>query len=161
VKFRITLLVLLLLGGNPCAAFAGEAAIVAIIAPEPVVVARGQSAEVSVRAKIQRGFHIQANPAVDEFLIPTTLALEASAGIVTGKPLYPAGVPYRLQGSTRDLLTYEDEATITVPIRVTNSAPRGKSRLSGKLNFQPCDARRCLFPRSVPVSIPVNIVDSP
>jgi hypothetical protein len=47
------------------------------------------------------------------------------------------------------------------PIKVTDTASLGNSRLSGKLNFQPCDARRCLFPRAIPVSISANIIDSP
>jgi DsbC/DsbD-like thiol-disulfide interchange protein len=159
VNFRTSLLILLLLVGDSGTAFPGETAIVAVVTPESVVVARGQSAQVSIRAKIKKGFHIQANPATDEFLIPTTLVLEAAAGIVPGKPVYPAGLPYRLQGGTKDLLTYEDEVTITLPITVMDSAPGGNSRLTGKLNFQPCDDRKCLFPRSVPITVPLIIVD--
>ena len=160
MNFCATILILLFLAGGPGAAFAGPNAIVVVLTPEPVVVARGQSAEAKVRARIQKGFHIQANPAADEFLIPTTLAIEAAAGIVPGTPLYPPGLSYRLKGSTKDLLTYEDEVTITLPVTATGSAPGGVSRLSGKLTFQPCDDRKCLFPRSIPVTVTVNVVET-
>jgi len=79
---------------------------------------------------------------------------------VPDNPVYPPGHPYRLEGSTEDLLTYEDEVTIMLPVKVLDSAPPGNAVLTGKLRFQPCDDRKCLFPRTTPVVIPVEIVDS-
>ncbi len=138
--------------------FSQETLLVSIVPSSPVAVVKGQAAQLSVKAKIKKGFHIQANPASDEFLIPTTLTLQASKAIVSGKPTYPPGRPYRLKGSTIDLLTYKDEVTIKVPVRVMDATPAGKASLIGKLDFQPCNNRKCLFPRSVPVLIPVQIV---
>ncbi len=126
----------------------------------PVSVAKGHTAQLTVTAKVKKGFHIQANPAADEFLIPTTLTLQASEGIILDKPVYPPGRPYRLKGSMKYLLTYEDEVTIRLPVRVMDTASVGNVILTGKLGFQPCNDRKCLFPRSVPVIIPVKIVYS-
>jgi len=125
---------------------------------ESVTIAKGQTAQLTVTAKIKKGFHIQANPAADKFLIPTTLAVNAGEGIVVGETVYPPGQLYRLKGSLDDLLTYEDEVTIMLPIQVMDSAPTGNTNLFGNLNFQPCDERQCLFPRSIPIKIPVEIV---
>jgi len=161
VNFRITLFVVLLLFTGYGTVFPQETPIVTIIPSKQVTVAKGQTAQLSVRVKIKKGFHIQANPAADEFLIPATLTVQSNKGSVPGNPVYPPGRPYRLKGSQEDLLTYEDEVMIRLPVKVLDSSPLGNTNLTGGLRFQPCDDRRCFFPRSVPVMIPVKIVRPP
>ena len=158
MNFRITLFLFLLFFIGNGTAFSEEAVFVTIIPSKSVAVAKGGTTQLAVRVKIKKGFHIQANPAAEEFLIPTTLTVKAGAGIVPGEPVYPPGIPYRLKGSKEDLLTYEDEVMIKLPVKVLDSALAGNANLTGELNFQPCDDRRCFFPRSVPVVIPVKIV---
>ena len=161
MKFRITLFLFLLLFAGTEIAFSQEAVLVTIMPSKSVTVTKGQTKQLTVTAKIKKGFHIQANPASDEFLIPTTLTVQSSKGIVTGKPVYPTGTPHKLEGSTEDLLTYEDEVMIRLSVKVLDSSPLGNTNLTGGLRFQPCDDRRCFFPRSVPVMIPVKIVRPP
>lgn len=157
---RVTVLLFLLFFVGNGTVFSQETALVTIMPSKPVAVAKGQTVQLTVTAKIKQGFHIQANPAAEEFLIPTVLTVEASEGVVSGTPVYPPGRAYRLEGSMEDLLTYEDEVTIMLPVQVMDSAPAGNASLTGSLNFQPCNDRTCLFPRSVPVIIPVKIVDA-
>ena len=158
-NFRITLVLFLFLFVFNGMVFSGESQLVTIIPSKEVTVVKGQSAQLSVRIKIKKGFHIQANPASDEFLIPTTLIVQAGKDIVPGKPVYPSGHPYRLIDSTEDLLTYEDEVEINLPVEVLDSAPAGTTSVTGKLRFQSCDDRRCFAPRSISVEIPVKIVE--
>lgn len=158
MKIRIALLVFLFLFVFNGTVFSQETSFLTIIPAKQVTVAKGQTAQLSVRAKIKKGFHIQANPAADEFLIPTTLTVQSSKGIVPEKPVYPPGHPYRLKGSKEDLLTYEDEVVINLSAKVNDSASKGKTSLTGDLRFQPCDDRRCFSPRTIPVTIPVKIV---
>jgi DsbC/DsbD-like thiol-disulfide interchange protein len=159
MNFRITLFLFLFLFVFNGMAFSQESPIVTIIPAEQVAIVKGQTVQLSVRAKIKQGFHVQANPASDEFLIPTTLTVDAGKDIVPGEPVYPGGHPYRLKGSTDDLLTYEDEVLISLPVKVMDSAPAGTTSITGKLRFQSCDDRRCFPPRSISVEIPVKIVD--
>ena len=158
MNFRVIVFLFMMFFVGNGTAFSQETVLVTIMPSKPVTVTKGQTAQLTVTAKIKKGFHIQANPAADEFLIPTILDVQASEGIMPGKPVYPPGRAYRLKGSTEDLLTYEDEVTIRLPIKVMGFASAGNVRLTGKLNFQPCDDRKCLFPRSVPVIIPVKII---
>ena len=159
MNLRITLFLFLLFFACNDTVFSQEIVFVTIMPSKPVAVAKGQETQLSVRVKIKKDFHIQANPAADEFFIPATLTVKAVEGIVPGEPVYPPATRYRLKGSKEDLLTYEDEVMIRLPVKVLDSAPSGKANLTGKLNFQPCDDRRCFFPRSVPVVIPLEIVD--
>ncbi|MFC1843974.1 protein-disulfide reductase DsbD domain-containing protein [Thermodesulfobacteriota bacterium] len=160
MNYRVVIFLLLLIFMGGKMLFAQEAAIVTILPVKQVIAARGETVQLTVRAKIKKGFHIQANPAADEFLIATTLTIEADENIVPGNPVYPPGIPYRLEGSTEDLLTYEDEMSIILPVKVLESASPGKVNITGRLRFQACDDIKCLYPRSIPVVIPVEIVDS-
>jgi DsbC/DsbD-like thiol-disulfide interchange protein len=159
MNFRIPLLLFLFLFVSNGMAYSQETVFVTIMPAKQVTVVKGQTAQLSVRAEIKKGFHIQANPASDDFLIPTTLTMQTSKDIEPGKPVYPAGHPYRLKGSTDDLLTYEDEVMISLPVKVMDSAPAGNTSVTGKLRYQSCDDTRCFAPRSVSVEIPVKIVD--
>ena len=158
MNFRLMILFTLLFFVETGPVFSQETRIVTIMSSKPVAVAKGQITQLTVTAKIKKGFHIQANPAANEFLIPTTLTIQASEGITLDKPLYPPGLHYKLKGSSEDLLTYEDEVKIRLPVKVMNSVPAGNAILTGELSFQPCDDRKCMFPRSVPVVIPLKIV---
>jgi len=159
VNYRVLIFLFLLIFVGSKTIFAKEAAIVTILPDKPVVAARGEIVRLTVRAQIKKGFHVQANPASDEFLIATTLTIQANKNIVPGKPVYPPGSPYRLADSTEDLLTYEDEIIIVLPVKVLESASPGKINITGKLRFQACDDIRCFYPRSIPVIIPMEIVD--
>jgi len=42
-------------------------------------------------------------------------------------------------------------------VRVSSRAAAGKTVLEGKLHYQACDHEHCLFPRTLPVEIPLRI----
>ena len=101
-----------------------------------------------VSITVADGFHVQANPASGEFLVPLTLELDPQEGLNIGRPAYPAGTAYRLEGTDSDLMTYEGTFAVKIPIKVARS---GRFDMKGKLSFQACDSKRCLIPSSVPV----------
>jgi DsbC/DsbD-like thiol-disulfide interchange protein len=160
VNYRVLIFLFLLIFMGGKVVFAQEAAIVTILPAKPVIAVRGETVQLTVRSKIKKGFHIQANPAANEFLIAATLTMSADKNVIPGKPVYPPGNAYRLEGSTEDLLTYDDEVTIKLPVKVLESASPGKTDITGELRFQACDDTKCFYPRSIPVVIPVEIVDS-
>ena len=57
-----------------------------------------------------------------------------------------------------ELLTYEDTFEIIIPLKASESAQPGDWVLQGSLRYQACDARSCLFPASVSVSLPVRVI---
>lgn len=114
----------------------------------------GSTAVVEIPVTVAEGYHVQANPASGEFLIPLQLDLDAVEGIEVGTPTYPVGVPHRLEGSEDVLSTYEGTFRVAVPIKTSRT---GTIDVRGTLQFQACDARRCLFPASVPVVLKVVV----
>jgi hypothetical protein len=103
------------------------------------------------------GYHIQSNPAGNEFLIPLELQLEHVDGIQYGSPVYPAGHPYRLDGTDEDLMTYDGTISVKVNVKALASASRGERLVKGSLSYQACDWRQCFFPASIPVEFKVTV----
>lgn len=150
-----------------CTGYAGEVPVrdeplrdIVDVLPNPYVYLRaGGSATVGVGLSIAEGYHVQANPAADEFLIPLELHLDETEGLELHAPAYPAPGKFRLEGSDRDLLTYEGLVEVTVRLVATGSGGPGKRLVSGRVRYQACNARRCLPPASVPVDFLVIVSD--
>lgn len=104
-----------------------------------------------LRFRVAEGWHLNANPASLDFLIPTTVeALAVSAGASAGVQLrglvYPEGT---LDGEVR---VYQGELSLTGEIRSSEQA--GTAERQGpvlQLTYQACQADRCLLPVSLPI----------
>jgi DsbC/DsbD-like thiol-disulfide interchange protein len=136
---------------------AASPTVVGVPEPEPITLAAGGTAEARIRVSVAEGYKVQANPAANEFLIPAQLALEAANGVRAGRPVYPPAQTYRLEGTTEDLLTYQGAFEIVVPLHARQTAAPGRHLVRGELRYQACDSRSCLFPTSVPVTLPVRV----
>ena len=136
---------LILLGAGP-----QRPVIVSIPPASPVEVTAGGSVDYSLELKILKGYHIQANPASQEYLIAVTAKLEPVEGLKIGEPVYPKGIPFRLKGSDRDISTYEDSVVIKIPIQTEKGLKPGEIVLKGSLRYQGCDAILCFPPSKLP-----------
>jgi len=139
-------------------ASAGERKPIVTVQPaEEVVLASGRSIEARFTVVVADGFHLQANPASEKYLIPTKLELGGSPGVELGSPVYPAGRPFRLQGASSDLSIYEGLFVIRATATASRGAQPGLRTLAGALRYQACDARRCLPPTAVLVEWHVRV----
>ncbi len=125
---------------------------------QAIDVAAGSSTEASVRVIIAEGFHINANPPSLPNLIPAELKIEPEGGITAaGAPVYPSSIAKKFAFSEQPLKVYEGDAIIKLPLRVDASATKGAHQLRGKLRAQPCDNQACYPPRTIEITLPVNI----
>jgi DsbC/DsbD-like thiol-disulfide interchange protein len=131
---------------------------VSVRVPEVVKLIQGELVETRVSVAVVEGYHLQANPASEDYLVPARLELKSSEGVTVRKITYPPGKPYRLSGADKDLKTYDGDFEIGVMLKASNEAPPGKHVLQGRLHYQACDATTCLFPASVPLTLAVNVV---
>ncbi|HVR11373.1 MAG TPA: DUF255 domain-containing protein [Thermoanaerobaculia bacterium] len=124
-------------GGKESPAPAGEAA-------------EGVGADVSWRPfrlvlEVAPGWHLQANPPSESFLVPTTLAAE---GAELRRVSYPAGEPLRVAFSSRPVAAYQGRVELLGEVGLAagrqNSPAPGAAHL--RLTYQLCDDRRCLPP---------------
>lgn len=122
-----------------------------------VEVRAGESAEGSVRLSIARGYHVNANPATEKFLIPTSLEVRPDAGVAAEKITYPKALKKKFAFSEVPLAVYEDDARITFMIRAPREAAPGQHTLGARLRVQPCDEEKCYPQTTVETNIPVTI----
>lgn len=127
------------------------------VVSEPTFAQPGQTVLARVRVSVARGFHVQANPVLNRFLIPIVLTVEADTDVVPGTPAYPEPKTMRLEGSDEDLVIYDGVFEIRLPLKVANSASAKPVSLAGTLRYQACDDRHCLFPTTVPVGLRLEI----
>ena len=131
-------------------------AVVHFESPAPVVVAPGRHATAELTFVVADGYHIQANPASADTLIPAVVDVCGGCGVSSGAPNYPPALPYRLQGSDSDLATYSGKFTVRVPLVAHSGATAiGGCILHGTLRYQACDARTCLAPATIMIDLPL------
>ena len=113
----------------------------------------GESKTARVAFEVAKGYHVQANPASDEYLVATELALEPICGVTVGKIGYPKGEPFVLPASKQELSTYGGTFEVEVPITAPEKPKAASCRMKGTLRYQACDDTTCLFPASIPVEV--------
>ena len=124
---------------------------------ENVEARAGETAEASVRLAIASGYHVNANPATERFLIPTSLEVKPEAGITVDKIVYPKALTKKFAFAEVPLAVYEGDARITMTVRVPRDAAPGQHTLAARLRVQPCDDEKCYPPTTVETSIPVTV----
>ena len=158
MRRRRGLMVLVWLAGTMGSASSQPAPVVRVVLPEALSVSVGASADTEVRITVAEGFHVQAHPAADEFLIPLTLTFDTGDDFEVSEIRYPPGEPYRLQGADEDLLVYGDTFAVPVSIRASAAAHEDAVAVAGRLRYQACDDRLCLAPATLTFDLKVRIV---
>jgi thiol:disulfide interchange protein DsbD len=105
------------------------------------------SGTLRVEAHLEAGWHVNSHRPSEDYLIPTTVEVDAAEGVRAGTPRYPEGKMKKFSFSDTPLSVYEGEFTIEVPLEWSTGAPPS---VSGKLHFQACNDAQCLAPASVP-----------
>ncbi|MEW6753966.1 MAG: DUF255 domain-containing protein [Candidatus Latescibacterota bacterium] len=139
----------------------------AYVRAEPVLSADrlipGRAFTIAVRLEVAPGWHINANPASYDFLIPTTVQL-ASDPLASDLPVEVVSVDYPPAGVFRpafaddSLSVYSGRVVVQVTLRLGAAAPPGASgRLALRLGYQACDETQCLAPAEVIVPVEVAV----
>ena len=134
-----------------------------IMAPAPLVTARqGKSATVPLSFRVASGYHINSNHPKSEFLIPTTLKIDATTDIIIGKTTYPEGQDMSFAFAPDEKLNvYTGDFQVDVLVRPLRTVQVGKYVVRGILKYQACDNAACYPPKQLPVSFDVKIAKGP
>ena len=109
---------------------------------------------VELQLKIAAGWHINANPAGQDNLIPTTVTVDANAPIEIVDIAYPKGRTTRFEFSNDPLNIYEKSLTIPLRLKQKPNVQRKKNApIILKLTYQPCNDTECLFPETLDISL--------
>ena len=110
---------------------------------------------VMLQLNIAEGWHINANPAGQDNLIPTTIAVDADIPLELANVAYPTGRSTRFAFSSESLNVYE--GNLEIPLKLRLKSERKKStQIVLKLTYQPCNEMECLLPQTldIPLEVP-------
>ena len=120
---------------------------------------RGSKVAIELSAEVQSGWHVYGLSQAAGGPTPLQVTLDPneivrSAGAVSGTP------PLKKHDSSFDLETesYLGSFALHVPVQVNDHSAAGKQVISVAIRFQACSDRTCLPPRTVHVSVPVEIL---
>jgi uncharacterized protein YyaL (SSP411 family) len=102
----------------------------------------GAKNEVIVTLDMEKGWHINANPASHPMLVPTQIDVQGQ-GVELVEVVYPE--PVRLN----DTRVYEGSISITVRLKIPDISPSLKVRV----RYQPCTADSCYPVRDVVINL--------
>lgn len=122
-------------------------------------VSAGGSVDVGVTLKLSGHWHVNANKTNDEFLIPTTLEIEAPEGMTVAGYVYPEGHEKKLSFSDKPLNLYEKEAVIGARLNVAADVQPGEKNVTAVVTYQSCDNEKCLAPETVRIPLTIRVSD--
>ena len=121
----------------------------------------GETFKAALRLMIGPEWHINANPASDEFLIPTGLEFSNDAPPFRVLDIiYPEAQMVRLGFSASDVAVYSENALIGALVKADASLKPGTYALEGKVTFQACNDVSCLPPESRDFVMTIVVVES-
>lgn len=157
---RRALLLLATLGWGlgPVDSTAGTPPPIVTASASTVTLTPGDTTSVELEITIAEGYHVQANPAANEFLIPLEVRIEPADGVASGDPAYPPPRLHRLAGADEDLLTYEGTILVEILVSVAPQVEPGVIEIQGEVEYQACDESRCFMPASIPWTSMLKVV---
>lgn len=128
------------------------------VASAPKVTAKaGSTVEAKLTLELRSGYHCNSDKPSDDYLIP--LKLTWAPGVLeAGEIVYPKPQMEKYTFSEKPLSVYTGNFEIVTRFKAPSSAPAGLAMLTAKLRYQACTDRMCLPPKTVEVSLPVEIV---
>ena len=120
----------------------------------------------AVVADIKKGFHINADarqihPFEDFNPYPTRVRVaDAGDKLTAESPRYPKAVPIKVVYAAGDLMSFEGQAVIYLPVKLTDTIEPGRQQLKLVLEYQACSDTYCLFPFKKNFEASLTIVES-
>ncbi len=124
---------------------------------------RGGTLRVALVAQIKEGWHINSNRPLEDYLIPTALQFDSTAGIVVEQIVFPKAVERTFAFSETPLAVFEGEFVIGAVLKISEQYAGDKLKLTGGVHYQACNDMACMAPESATFSeeIPLVGVDQP
>jgi hypothetical protein len=150
-------LLLLLAAPWPCLLAQAPGNAVLSLAPSTrLTIHRGGSADFSVKAELQAGFHVNSNMPGDDYLIPIRLTWNKDP-LEAEQVTYPKPQMEKLSFSPNPISVYTGTFEIATRFKAPPGAMPGMAFMNGKLRYQACNDKECLPPRTVDVRVTLDI----
>jgi hypothetical protein len=131
--------------------------VLTIAPPDRVTAKIGAPVQVKLSLELRNGYHCNSNKPADEYLIPLKLTWN-SGPLESPEVIYPAPQEEKYSFSEKPLSVYTGTFDLVTKFRVSSSAMPGQVLATGKLRYQACTDRMCLQPKTIDVSIPIDVI---
>ena len=118
----------------------------------------GSVVRAAIEAKLDPGFHVNSNQPLDAGLIATSLSLAPPSGITLDGVAWPQSFMFTV--GRDELAVFGEEFVIGAAFRLAADLPVGSYVITGSLRYQACDDVMCYFPTTVPIELPVEVVEN-
>jgi thiol:disulfide interchange protein DsbD len=120
----------------------------------------GTSVRAALQVRLPRQLHVQSNKPRDPSLIPTTLNIEAPAGVRVGEIVFPKAIDFAQLGQAEPLAVFGHEFAIGVRFDVEPGTTLGARDIPARLRYQACDENLCYAPSTATLQWTLNVVAS-
>jgi len=110
---------------------------------------RGGKCPVAIELTIAKEWHINANPASPEFLIPTEITVKSDQKVKMTKVKYPEHELLKVEGQTESSHVYGDKVMIYALLEIDAGETAEKAELEVEIKFQACNSRTCEPPDAI------------
>ena len=131
-------------------------AVLSVTPPQKVIAKRNETVPVDLRIDLRPGYHVNSDKPTDPYLIPLKITW-FNGPVQAGDTIFPKPTMQKFEFSEHPLSVFENTFKLTTKIKVAQDAPVGPVKLQGKLRYQACNEKMCLPPRTLDVSVPVEI----
>ena len=114
------------------------------------------TAEASVALQLREGYHVNSNTPSDAYFIPLRLTW-GTGPVEAVSVIYPKPQMEKLAFSEKPVSIFTGNFEVVTKFKATAGAALGQNVMTAKLRYQACNDRMCLPPRTVDVSLPVEV----
>jgi len=127
------------------------------VPPRKVIAKPGAAVDSVLPLELRPGYHVNSNTPSDEYLIPLRLTWN-SGPIEAAGFAFPQPRMEKYSFSEKPLSVFTGDFQIVTHFKVPAHAAAGPTTLTGKLRYQACNNSMCLPPKTLDVSLQVEIV---
>lgn len=109
----------------------------------------GKKCQVAILLNIEKGWHINQNPASPDFLVPTTFTIKSNQKLKLSQVKYPAGHAFEVAGFDEPLQVYEKQVVIRGVLEIPADAAGKEEQLELNVKYQACNDKTCIRPTTV------------
>lgn len=125
--------------------------------PASIAAKPGETTSATLSITVAPGYHANSNKPVDAYLIPLQLTWNPGP-LTAASVVFPKPQTQKLGFSAKPVSVFTGNFDIVTKFKVAGDATPGSSTVTGKLHYQACDSQSCLPPRTIDVTLPVEIV---
>jgi uncharacterized protein YyaL (SSP411 family) len=117
----------------------------------------GDACEFVIILDIDDGWHINPNPAPDEFAIATELSLKSKLKSTVDQISFPEPEEHAVEGLDKKILYYSKQIEIRGLVEVPAGAAGKDEELEFLIKYQACNEKTCLRPMTMSLKVPVAV----